>query len=966
MLKYQGRIAVNGVNFEGNGQFKFALVNGDGSSTYWSNDGTTSGEPASAVTLPVVKGLYDALLGDAPMTPIPASVFNNPDVRLRVWFNDGVNGFEQLGPDERIASVGYTMVAGTVPDGSITASKLAPGVGDIPDGSITADKLAPGAAAGNLSADNLSAVPVGGIIASADPANQALLDQGYAPLDQAFETPDRWTEVFAGEAPAGHSAVWTGTEAIFWGGHISDGDSTNGRDQDINRGVRYNPTTETWTPVSTVGAPSPRRDHVATWTGSKMIVWGGQREDPSQPIGTYNYFNDGGIYDPATDTWTPLSTTNAPSPRVVNQAVWTGSKMVVFGGFSTDAAIPTYLNDGGFYDPSTDSWASFTAPWTEPRTGSIIAWTGSSLIVWDSQGPSPETPRGGRYFPGTDSWATIARIPGEEDLTVDGPTVVWTGTQMILWSGQTAPGFETPTGGYIYTLGSNTWSAMSTTNAPLGATDSTVVWTGSKMVVWGGYTSNSGPPPINGPSNTGGVYDPSTDGWIPMSTESPSSRANANADGCWTGTEMIVWGGNTGVNLAFPSEEPVWRKLGGRYNPLADTWTPLANGSPDSRAGHTAVWSGDKVIIWGGQNSLASGTPSADAYPSSGATFDPVTNSWEPMATVDAPPGRIQHTAIWAGGEMLVWGGSAYDEITFTVEPLNTGAHYEPTSNSWLAIGPAATPRSGHAAIWTGTHMIVVGGHTGPPAGPTTPPVAEKYDPITGIWTTLSNQYLDLMGNPSEIFGILSPVAVWTGTEVYVIDKDGGFPRFLRYTPATDTWVQLAEPLPTDGVDLVGVSGLIWMGDRLLITKDGTSPDGSLGAIFDPVAETWSPLNTFGQPEFTDQFPPTNTFQVSSVWTGSKLIFFGGVEYPNPQDIFNPFILPGGGIYDPATDAWVGSLSPTGGPPLGMGSALWLGNEMFLWGGAGQEQAAVFTVYSMTDRGFRYRPPQRLHLYVRP
>ena len=65
--------------------------------TYWSNDGTSAAgsEPTNAVPLTVSKGLYSVLLGDtalANMTAIPNSVFNNADVRLRVWFNDGPHG----------------------------------------------------------------------------------------------------------------------------------------------------------------------------------------------------------------------------------------------------------------------------------------------------------------------------------------------------------------------------------------------------------------------------------------------------------------------------------------------------------------------------------------------------------------------------------------------------------------------------------------------------------------------------------------------------------------------------------------------------------------------------------------------------------------------------------------------------------------------------------------------------------
>lgn len=141
LLNFQGRVQVGTTDFQGTGQFKFALVNADGTSTYWSNDGTAAGEPAAAVSLPVTKGLYSILLGNAlvpNMTILPATVFTNSEVHLRVWFNDGVNGFQQFAPDQRIAAVGYAMMAATVPDGSITAAKIAPGAVSqlgTPDGS---------------------------------------------------------------------------------------------------------------------------------------------------------------------------------------------------------------------------------------------------------------------------------------------------------------------------------------------------------------------------------------------------------------------------------------------------------------------------------------------------------------------------------------------------------------------------------------------------------------------------------------------------------------------------------------------------------------------------------------------------------------------------------------------------------------------------------------------------------------
>ena len=62
---------------------------------------------------------------------------------------------------------------------------------------------------------------------------------------------------------------------------------------------------DTWTATTTTNAPAARDDHTSVWTGSEMIVWGGY----NYPVG---YVNTGGRYNPSTDSWTPTSTTNAP------------------------------------------------------------------------------------------------------------------------------------------------------------------------------------------------------------------------------------------------------------------------------------------------------------------------------------------------------------------------------------------------------------------------------------------------------------------------------------------------------------------------------------------------------------------------------------------------------------------------------------------------------------------------------
>lgn len=148
MISYQGRVIMNGTNFTGAGQFKFALVQGAGPTLLWKNDGSAGNtEPASAVSLSVANGLVMTSLGDTAlpnMTAIPTSVFNNSDVRLRVWFNGG-SGSQQLTPDQRIVSVGYALMSATVPDGSITLAKLAPGVmnpTNFPANSVSSNQLA--------------------------------------------------------------------------------------------------------------------------------------------------------------------------------------------------------------------------------------------------------------------------------------------------------------------------------------------------------------------------------------------------------------------------------------------------------------------------------------------------------------------------------------------------------------------------------------------------------------------------------------------------------------------------------------------------------------------------------------------------------------------------------------------------------------------------------------------------------
>ena len=119
IISYQGRVLVNGARFNGAGLFKFSIINGAGDTAYWSNDGTGLGaapfQPSGNITLTVNNGIFGVAFGDtsiAGMTqPITAGIATSPDRSLRVWFNDGALGWQQLAPDVALASVPYALVA---------------------------------------------------------------------------------------------------------------------------------------------------------------------------------------------------------------------------------------------------------------------------------------------------------------------------------------------------------------------------------------------------------------------------------------------------------------------------------------------------------------------------------------------------------------------------------------------------------------------------------------------------------------------------------------------------------------------------------------------------------------------------------------------------------------------------------------------------------------------------------------
>jgi N-acetylneuraminic acid mutarotase len=279
---------------------------------------------------------------------------------------------------------------------------------------------------------------------------------------------------------------------IIWGGSGGAGELRNG--------ARYDPVLNSWSTLNLSGSPSNRTDYTVVWTGSEMIVWGGQLS----PGGSKT--NTGARYSPATNTWSAMSTSGAPTARIWHSAVWTGSEMIIWGGYDTANTI----NTGAKYNPVSNTWSSITA----------------------SGAPSAESHK-----------------------------AIWTGQKMIIWGGYTSGGSLVPFTGALYDATSNIWSTLSTVNAPSSRESYTINWTGDRMVIWGGYKAT-----INKFLGDGAVYDPAANTWDAVITvNGPGERSNASS--VWTGSSLLIWGGfsdefgSYGVGATYNYQNGIWNDL---------------------------------------------------------------------------------------------------------------------------------------------------------------------------------------------------------------------------------------------------------------------------------------------------------------------------------------------------------------------------------------------------------------------
>jgi len=193
---------------------------------------------------------------------------------------------------------------------------------------------------------------------------------------------DRWAEQPAPPAlDRNPEAVWTGGEVVVWDSTYGSGLSGTGSSPEIaDRGWRWAPGDEEWTPLPDLPEEARTRMGSMVWTGGEVVVWGQSTGDDA--IAT------GARWRPGDDDWRPIT----PSPQ--------GPLTDPYNGTPGSQAIA--VTDGGrvlvrdieggalgagayLYDPAEDSWSSVDVVLAGFHPSVTVA--GNAILVPDEARP---------------------------------------------------------------------------------------------------------------------------------------------------------------------------------------------------------------------------------------------------------------------------------------------------------------------------------------------------------------------------------------------------------------------------------------------------------------------------------------------------------------------------------------------------------------------------------------------------
>jgi hypothetical protein len=220
------------------------------------------------------------------------------------------------------------------------------------------------------------------------------------------------------------------------------------------------------------------------------------------------------------------------------------------------------------------------------------------------------------------------------------------------------------------------------------------------------------PPSEPAPASTVSALDRLPQGWTRLA---PPPLHRASAATVWTGSELILWGGDTQADAVHHAD-------GARWDAETDAWTQVPDAPIAGRSQPASAWTGEELLVWGG---TASG-PLAD-----GAAYDPATDAWRELPPAPLSP-RVPVVGVWTGRAFLVWGDESREERA------RDGAAYDPATNRWRLITEAPESLNLATGAWTGRELVVVGSALdNSNRADTKTARALAYDPETDSWRSL-------------------------------------------------------------------------------------------------------------------------------------------------------------------------------------------------------------------------------------
>ena len=147
----------------------------------------------------------------------------------------------------------------------------------------------------------------------------------------------------------------------------------------------------------------------------------------------------------------------------------------------------------------------------------------------------------------------------------------------------------------------------------------------------------------------------------------------------WTGRYLVGWGGS--YYRGGPQAD------GSLYDNASGRWRRIPPGPLAARESAAMVWTGSRVLFWGGE---ANGRPFAD-----GAALDPDSLTWThlPAAPLSA---RTPAASAWTGAEFIVWGDRSRSRRA------RDGAAYDPVRRRWRRLPRAPIALNAVSSVWIG------------------------------------------------------------------------------------------------------------------------------------------------------------------------------------------------------------------------------------------------------------------------